>query len=453
MNETLQETTGDEVFQLENHLLDQDLEKGRASIREILLSKTGLEAASIGDALAELNRLPGKHRKEAILLLRCLSVQGLMPEPNSTNQIVRSIVTLCEDALPDIVSFLRIDKQRQNIDKFQELCNCHSHVEEILNFLRIPHGNLQALLSARKDILGGLNHSIVRQYASPFLLKETRATIETIYGQLKRVSEENPSLLTDVETCNQSIARAKAELSQSVTFLSRDFLAPFLNQCEKVVASFLETLRGRFATAITLSGPTELQKRYPLHEPERTIQIVVPMRNSGPGLATDIEISIVTSSEQIALQGGIITLGNVLPGDFSFVFDAMVISSSQSFSFMANVEWGEIGAPTRRGELFDVTVVAQDSTIDWPSLLYESPYTTGPAEGDQFFGRKETVGFLSAKLLRQPMESFYISGQKRVGKTSLALAVADYAAANSKQFELSYHYILWGNIAHSDPGS
>lgn len=49
------------------------------------------------------------------------------------------------------------------------------------------------------------------------------------------------------------------------------------------------------------------------------------------------------------------------------------------------------------------------------------------------------------------MEPFYITGQKQVGKTSLALASARYALSKSPTGTFYFQYILWGEIAHSDP--
>jgi hypothetical protein len=47
------------------------------------------------------------------------------------------------------------------------------------------------------------------------------------------------------------------------------------------------------------------------------------------------------------------------------------------------------------------------------------------------------------------MEPFYITGQKRVGKTSLALAVAQFATKQSVKYHpIEYKEILWGRIAH-----
>ncbi len=99
--------------------------------------------------------------------------------------------------------------------------------------------------------------------------------------------------------------------------------------------------------------------------------------------------------------------------------------------------------------MVDFRAYAQRGDIDWGSLDVWHPYSTDPAEGDAFIGRAELVVDLSSRLLRSPMESFYITGQKRVGKTSLARACVRHAAAkNSNVVALE---LIWGAIANEEP--
>src|SRR5262249_28096873 len=150
------------------------------------------------------------------------------------------------------------------------------------------------------------------------------------------LSETTPSLLIDIEECNQAISSAKEEAAAAPTFLTNDFLGPFLSNVERVVSAFVDTLRGRFSTSIALTrvAGSQLQKKYPLHEVGRELQITVPFRNSGPGLATNVVISATSNSDDIMLGSASISLGNVLPGEFSAILDAMVISPTSTFSLM-----------------------------------------------------------------------------------------------------------------------
>ena len=60
-----------------------------------------------------------------------------IPEPNAINQIIRSIVEICEHALPEVISFLKIDKRAQNYEKFPILCGFHDRVMILSDPLQI----------------------------------------------------------------------------------------------------------------------------------------------------------------------------------------------------------------------------------------------------------------------------------------------------------------------------
>ena len=151
----------------------------------------------------------------------------------------------------------------------------------------------------------------------------------------------------DIEDCNRFLSSAETELDATRSFLTQDFLAPFVETFQTVLKRFVELLRGRFSAEISWGGGPrrELQKRYPLHELERKIRIVVPLRNAGPGMATDVRIVVESTNEDVAFSSEPIMLGNVLPGDFSVTLDAMVIEECSEFNEFLSVEWGEIGSP------------------------------------------------------------------------------------------------------------
>ncbi|MCF1485040.1 ATP-binding protein [Agrobacterium vitis] len=428
--------------------------EARAALRGFLFlhtSEPGV-SGSIGDALAALSRQGRKDAVAVVMVLRCLAVHDLLPQPNATNGIARYTVELCESTVPEIVSFLGIDKKSQTFEKFAKLELCHLRAVEILSPIRENYGDLEAVLSSRKEVLGSLNHGFIRTYCGHFKLNEVRSTIEVIFGRLKKVAALETSLLVDIEECNRAIEAAKDDFREMETFLTFEFLRPFLDNCQKVLDNFFRMQRARFETKIVWDRHTnELQKRYPLLDKDRSVQLVVPLKNIGPGLATDVTISVTSESDSVLLGGETAMLGNVLPGDFSFTTDAIVIEPCDRFSAIIQVDWGEIGSGQRKSELFEFRVLAQRGEVDWKTQEFTAPYSTEVAKGDNFYGRDDMVKQLAARLLRDPMESFFITGQKRVGKTSLALASAKYAASKSARFKLNYLYVLWGEIAHSDP--
>ncbi|MBN8242369.1 ATP-binding protein [Nitratireductor aquimarinus] len=143
--------------------------------------------------------------------------------------------------------------------------------------------------------------------------------------------------------------------------------------------------------------------------------------------------------------------GGVKPGDFSVILETVVKQQCDIFHGLVEVKWGEIGSSERLSAEFEFAVHSQNKNVDWPSLQYASPYSTSVAEGENFIGRADLVRSLAGKILRSPMEPFYITGQKRIGKTSLALAAMEFARAQVSDDEVAYHYVLWGDVAHAEP--
>jgi len=431
-----------------------DFEKARKLLRRILqnCADTADDEGSIGDALAQISKRT-KDPLPAVVMLRALAVPGLVPAPNNSNQISRLTVELCESAVPNILGFLRIEKKQQNFEKYEILTNCHTAVCRILTPLETPYVDMDALLNNRHVIIGCLKHTIVEQYAGPFRIVELRSTVDTIFSKLKAVANLSVTLLSDIEDCERAIEHAQADLEGGQSFLTEDFLRPFLTTCRRVLTSFLLSLRGRFSTAITpiTSPDRELLKRYPLHEEGRRVQVNILLRNAGQGMATDFRIAAAIEGEDLVLQSESASLGNVQPGEFLATFEVEVKRPCAGFTILLDAEWGEIGSAARKSEVFELFVLAQSGAVDWQKIEYQAPYSTEVAKGDQFVGRADKIRILASKLLRRPMESFYITGQKRIGKTSLALAAAEFARSTSANAALYYRYILWGDFAHADP--
>jgi hypothetical protein len=408
-------------------LLDQaiiatsaDQVESRKILRNWLFHKLGESAngRTIADALHELNRTSSADHEIAVVLIRCVAVHGLLPEPNSRNQITRLVTEICELNAPELCKFLDIQPSSQNFEKYAAIEKGHAAICHLLTSLVDRHGDLQSLVAARKPVLGALNHSIVRAYCNPFRLQEIKSSTEALFGRLDRVILLESSFLQDLEECNRTIYEMNRSISEHNSFLSPLF-RNLVSNSEHVLDDFLNSVREKYHAKIRKNwgASGDLQKRYPLHVPGREFHILVPLRNEGTGLALGVQVTLATSSDNIVVSNQSINLGSVQPGDFSVVLDAMVASSTSGFDGLLEVQWNEIGNPERLTDSFEFQVKAQSADIDWASLEYVNPYSTNVAKGDSFIGRSDLVSSLSSKLLRDPMEPFYITGQRRVGKS------------------------------------
>ncbi len=442
--------------ELEAAISNKEIDKARDALRRWLSLRgpSDAEASSIGEWLEFFAKSPTEHADVASIVIRCSCVQGLIEEPDASNHIRRSVIRLSEGTLPGLVNFLKIDPKGQNHSKYDALMGTQNRATQHLEPIRTPYSDLESVVGARKTIIGVLGHSGLKDYVRPFGLDEVRSNLESVLGRLRRVAQIEETLLDDVELCQSSIRDGTENSEKLGTFLARDYLTPFLQNADRILQEFLERKRGSFSANISLAlDGDQLKKRYPLHDTNRRIRISVPLRNSGPGRAIDVRVTCQDSDNGIVIDSMTLRRGSVEPGEFEVNFNCRVTTACQGFHFFVVVEWGEIGSSRRQTKEFLIQALAQSANLDWGSLEYSSPYSTDVVEGDAFVGRKDKMRQLAGKILRSPMEPFYVTGQKRVGKTSLAKAAADFAKSKASGFTLHSHYILWGSVADAAPSA
>ena len=284
-------------------------------------------------------------------------------------------------------------------------------------------------------------------------MAQVRTGFEVINGKLANLKKDTARLPANSEECKQAIANQLAYCRANSNFLTKKYIANYLAIADEAVENFVTSVRGQFEAKILprLGEGDVLQKRYPFREAGRQIKLSIPMRNTGPGIALNVKVRIEADPELFLFATEELLLGSVPAGDFSGIFNGEVMMETDAVDFLVSVEWDETGAVASQRIEFMATAGAQRYDINWHSQTYERPYSTDVAKGDTFVGRVDKVQALSNKMLRTPMESFYVTGQKRVGKTSLALAAVAFAKDNSPEPGIASKYLLWGTIANADP--
>jgi len=446
---------GDVVLQMEELVARHEVSEARALLRVWLHSFTPHEnSGSVSEELSYIARSGLQSREIPVILIRLLAVPELIPEPNANNQIERLIVEICEKNVGDICAFLAIKPKSQTYEKYAVLSNGHRTILNLLEPLTVNYGDLHALVAARKTVLGVLNHSIVRAYCGPHHLQDLKNATEVLFTSMQRMEELGPSFLQNYQDCSRTIDDTVKILFENNSFLSREVFSPLLNNAQRCVSAFLEKIKTQYQARITKGWVSNvLAKRYPLNELGRELSIVLPLRNEGTGLALDVVVEVMPLADHVTFANSSTNIGSVNPGDFSVVLDTLIVEACPEIDILIQVEWGEIGNPERITVDLSVRINAQNINVDWATLEYSSPYSTAVAYGDSFIGRADLVRTSATKLLRAIMEPFYITGQKRVGKTSLAAAVATFAEDHDPSSSMSSHYILWGDVAHASPAA
>jgi hypothetical protein len=440
---------------VERLIADRDVDAARSALRTYLYAQLPdhQPTGSIAEAISILAKDGAPHPQTAAYLLRCLAVPDLLPPSNPSNLLAPNLVTLAERALPGLCRFLELANKRQTHEKTLLLAGAHLRVCQILSPLHELPADLDTSVASKQRVLHALNHSAVSVYCQPFNILSIRSEIDTLFSAVARLSEADINIKPALYECETTLSVQLDSHSAEVNFLIIEYILPFLRAADRVVKAYVIKARGHFVTNIEcrVGSNNTLEKRYPLHDTTRLLGITIPLRSTGPGVALAATVRLETDSVHGMIEEELIALGNILPGHFSTTFHIVVDSPCDSFNFMAVISWAEVGEVERKESVFVIRVASQSPDIDWGAHIYRKPYSTEVAKGAEFVGRSEKVVALAGNLLRTPMDSFYVTGQKRVGKTSLALAVLDLAKRHAKGTSLQSFYLLWGDIAHEAP--
>ncbi|OIR02427.1 archaeal ATPase [mine drainage metagenome] len=252
----------------------------------------------------------------------------------------------------------------------------------------------------------------------------------------------------------EDVAEIDAVCNESFSFFTQSIIKPFISSVQIAMLALQDSAADRFHCELVTARKSikAAEKRYPLHEPNRYVTFKIPMINLGPGIAVDVvaEIDCGEKNQALLLENPEQRLGDIPPGDFALLIPVCIVQSAKQVRMTIQLEWRQLFGSVA-SYIFDVEIDGQDSTVDWSKLEELEPYSLEVAEGDTFVGRVAKVKSIGNRLLKKPMSSTYITGQKRIGKTSLAHAALEYANEMSQLNDFHYLYLEYGEYCASSP--
>jgi hypothetical protein len=454
---------GADVRLFESYLLqgdptgEQSLHLARDQLQSMVDPEWNARSRSFGESIDVASEASAEHRRRsALLVLRALGVDGLAGILRLEAQFERRVVALATKALPDICKFYAIGEKKQNFEKFAALEAVHADVESRLDVMRAIQAQPASFAGSRQSVQKALNHSVVRSYLQHYDIIRITQAVHTLFAKFEELQQtqthEFPILLGEIQ-CD--IAAEIASCDEAPTFLTEQFVRPLFSIGRDICRRLDSDSKERFSARITCKGRNPeylLEKHYPLHEPrEREISVSVPLYNEGHGQALDVTAQISADTDAIATNSQVIRIGDINPGDFVVYFQVMPVEPCTGFNLWIELKWGQVLSPERFSLELSVPVRAQAADLNWEDLSGREPYSLEPALGEEFVGRREKVLAVCGRLTRERMVSTYITGQKRIGKSSLALAVRDHIESADHEGRYRFLVLEKGEYACEDP--
>ena len=402
---------------------------------------------------ASLSEANGR-RAAAIFILRAVAVDGLLPFESDV-QLARRVVDLVENAYGDQLRALKLGEKRQTFEKLTAIKGFHGSRIHELELLASPGQTLADIDALVPDLQRVIRSGTLGSYLAPFNWAAIKAKVSQVCDQVMALHLCNDATykqrFSDLEGSCEDLS---VECDRCSSFLTNEYVKPFVSSVRAAMHTLREEATEKFSTDIEprRRAPEIAAKRYPLHIVDKWLTITLPFLNTGPGIAVNVQVELDCGADSgLALEEEILHLGDVPPGEFAISFRGMVIAPMQASPMALQVSWGELFGGTKSTAI-SFKLVGQDPCIDWRSLELLEPYSLEVAEGERFVGRRSKVQAIGNRLMRAQMSSTYITGQKRVGKTSLAQAVQQYLTDNVKPpIVHKTLYLEWGEYSNADP--
>ena len=420
-----------------------------------ILKENDMKWRSYSKLLESLHSLPKDHtRKIVLLIIRSLVVRGLIPleEPHLEAKIVQATSTY----LVDFAKAFGLDNKKQGYENFNAISSIHQTIlVELTPWSKSP-ATIDGVCSNKQKIFKSAKKSFVHSYLAHYDLTSVLLTVTQIYSLIEKVNDDdNDDFNSAVEELQEVINAQQEYIRSNANFFTLEIYKPLITSINIALSAATNDASERFDCDLKpkIEKNTFLaDKKYPLHEVDREITIRIPMINTGPGRA--IDISVVYSEEDdalVALDQFEQQLGNQRPGHFELAVKAIILEAVNEFEFCFKISWKIQGSTFKKEKSFICKLEAQKPDINWEELTNEGAYGTDAAEEDEFVGRTEKLNALVNRALLKKPQSSYISGQKRIGKTSLAKQVLHCIGKDHGDRNIETHYIEWGDVANEDP--
>lgn len=367
----------------------------------------------------------------AICLLRFYKNHENIIDQDSTLKI--EMVKLFDDIFAnEIYKKLKINNKTQTYEKLAQLVEFIEKAESI----KFNIDSLQKLKKFKQDFYKYFNGQY-KTIITPFLEKdifekEMSNIFLTLEDYLKSPNlttfqEIKNLLVTNIEICknmdseynNMYILRP---LEKILNLINKDFDKNPDSQPSKIL--------------ISSSG-----KKYPLLSPIGTrFNLIVQLKNIEAGKAFNAKVTLTGTSKNINLISERQHIGK-LEGKrtINLEFTAEVISNEKQMHVNVEVEWENYNQEKlykKKKLLFN----AQRIDINWNELQEKDPYSIEAVDSeDELIGRDDILNELYKGLKKKKnINSFYIHGQKRVGKTSIAKALKSKLEKEKEEFTVIY---------------
>ena len=376
-------------------------------------------------------------------LLRLLHVDESSLEDG---EFRRKAISLFDDVLKNSAYVqLGIEPKDQTHLKIQKLRDVAQTTERAITGAIESLNDLHSLQRFRQAYMRALNAPLSKVVVGPFLPHSLVAQLDDLFRTVEAyVSASGPEALPAYEKARDALEDFTSESSSQSSRYCEQYLTALSERLLRLLTE--EFNKGPFAKPAVLEL-TKTEKKYPLQDTGREIELALIVRNHGPGVGYDVHLTI-HEAESVQIAQPDTPLGTLQPGQQIVPIRGTVIRASSSAKLLAEITWLNRDGKPKSSEAI-LELLRQRSDVDWETLARVNPYDLNPVESEaELVDRVDILGELTALTSNVGLGDAYLWGQKRTGKTSIVKTLA--AALSRRPDEYLVIYLEGGDYVTKD---
>ena len=352
----------------------------------------------------------------AMTLLRLLSIAPDLFEGGTKFAV--SADHLFDSELHDLYRRANIAPGDQGHVKRSALRDVVQDAERRLQLVFESLSSIRAIGHFRTEFLKeihGRPRNVVRFFLPAELIAPER--INTTLDTVEQFVAAGPgAAITRLEEARELLQEFSTRSKSYGTGYSIRFIAGLADRLSRIVDTEFANSPYSKSADLRLSA---VDKKYPLQTEGATVNLAFELVNDGPGYALDVSAEVLLLGDLRIIDDAERFLGRL--GVEMLVLEVPCIVGESETADLAEVTVRWSNHDGSDGEVTEeLKIVGQPQQVDWAGLQYEDPYSAEPvAERDGLVGRDDALDGLIRRASLKSVGSSYVTGQKRVGKTSV----------------------------------
>lgn len=383
-------------------------------------------------------------------LLRIAAINHyILYEHPERRQLIELITERFSERGLSIAKSYGIDRNSQADEICRRLGRIADNAQGRLIEATESYGGVAKLGPFRQRLLQALNDDRSQAAIRPFIIRD---------GHVDKRLREALDAAVAYSTANLHQAKLTFEIALSQMREAIEAISEDPSTAIEPVVEILKTILvdlGKHFERSPLSKPAHISlrasaRRHPLRIPDLELSIPIELRNDSEGSALDLQVEL---NDAVGLRSTAdsVRLSSMNPGiivvEFLAQTDPSALEGLESAICTFSLSWTNADGTTGEN-VVDAELEVQDASVDWTELNFTNPYSLEAVEDeDQLVGRAGLLDRMTRVLATKSAGSFYIHGQKRVGKTSLAHVALKRV---ERQLRAKCIYLETGEITNAD---